>query len=415
MSKTLNKNRAHRRIPVGSFEIGDEEKKSIMSVLDSGRISEGPKAYEFEKKWAEYIGTKYCVLTSSGNGALITALTAMKYLYKLGKKRKVITSPLTYIADASALSVTGFEPVFVDVDSKNFCITPEAIDKHLKSVPDIEKYSAVLPVDLMGYSVRLDEIKEIAEKYNLLVLEDAAEAHGTVYKGNKCGSAADAGIFSFYIAHNIQAGEMGAITTNNYDIYRLARKIKAQGRACDCLICTRSKGYCPLLENYEGTDDFDPRFSHDLIGYNFKVMEFQAALGLVQFNKKDWIIKTRQENVKYLNENLQEFSDLFLFPKYSTEVSYLAYPLVIKQPDIISRKKLRTALDDRGIETRPLFGCIPTQQPAYSFLKSKYKGKLPNADYLGKNGFYIGCHQYLSKDDLKYAVSAFKEAVRGII
>ena len=226
------------RIKVGDFKIGLEEKKAIDEVLNSRRISEGEKTKKFEEEWAKFIGTKYCVATSSGAGALITVLTALKYLYKLENRPKVITSPLTYIADVSALSVTGFEPIFVDINPETFCITPENIERHLSSITDPEDYSMILPVDLMGYSAELNKIKEIAKKYNLLVLEDAAEAHGTVYNGEKCGSNANAGIFSFYIAHNIQAGEMGAITTNSYDIYRLSKKIKAQGRACECLVCT---------------------------------------------------------------------------------------------------------------------------------------------------------------------------------
>lgn len=404
-----------KQICVGDFKIGEEEKAAINEVLDSGRISEGEKTREFEKEWAKFIGTKYCIATGSGSGALITALTSLKYLYKLENRPKVITSPLTYIADVSALSVTNFEPVFVDIDPETFCITSETIEEHLKNTPDSENYSMILPVDLMGYSVELDKIKEIAKRYDLLVLEDAAEAHGTVYKSKKCGSNADAGVFSFYIAHNIQAGEMGAITTNNYEIYRLSRKIKAQGRACECLVCTRNKGVCPLIQNYKGKDDFDPRFSHDLIGYNFKTMEFQPALALVQLKKINWIVKRRQENVRYLNEELAQYSDLLQLPLYSSEVSYLAYPIVIKKSKIISRKKLRFELEKRGIETRPIFGCIPTQQPAYAYLKVQYEGELPNAEYVGKNGFYIGCHQYLTMDDLDCIISVFRDIIKGVV
>jgi len=402
-----------KRISVGWLEIGEKERKNINEVLDSGRISEGVKTYEFEKKWSKYIGTRYCVATSSGTAALITVLTAFKYLYKLENRPKVITSPLAYIADANAIILSGFEPVFVDIDPHTFCITSEEIETHLKRANDAAQYSIILPVDLMGYSIELKKIKEIAQKYNLIVLEDAAEAHGTTHNGKKCGSDADAGIFSFYIAHNIQAGEMGAITTNNHEIYRLCKKIKTNGRSCECKICTREKGICPLLQSYKGKDDFDPRFVHDLIGYNFKTMEFQPAIALIQLEKIDEIIKKRQENVKDLNEGLKDFSQLFQLPLYDEKVSYLAYPLVIKRPELISRKKLRYELEKKRVETRPLFGCIPTQQPAYSHLKFLYKDKLPNAEYVGRNGFYIGCHQYLNKEDIDYIISTFRKIMEG--
>jgi CDP-6-deoxy-D-xylo-4-hexulose-3-dehydrase len=188
---------------------------------------------------------------------------------------------------------------------------------------------------------------------------------------------------------------MGAITTDDPEIARLAKKLKTNGRMCECPICLRSQGKCPRLAKDDNDEDFDPRFTHDLIGYNFKLMEFQAALGLSQLRKADWILRTRLENVKYLNEKLEKYSEVLQLPKYSTDVSYLAYPLIIKNSKAITRKRLRRELEKKGIETRPLFGCIPTHQPSYDYLKREYEGKLPNADYIGKNGFYIGCHQYL--------------------
>lgn len=397
------------------MEIGEKEKKAINQVLDSGRISEGKRTYEFEKKWSEFIGTKYCVATSSGTGALITGLTAFKYLHSLEKRPKVITSPVTYISNASAIVLSGFEPIFVDIDPDNFCITPESIEETLENADDASEYSIILPIDLMGYPVEIDRIREIAGKYDLMVMEDAAEAHGTRYNGKKCGSDADAGIFSFYIAHNIQAGEMGAITTNDHEIYRMARKIKTNGRVCECMVCTRAKGVCPPLNSIKGEGDFDPRFLHDVIGYNFKTMEFQAALGIVQLEKIEEIIKKRLDNVKYLNDGLEVFSDTLRLPLYSEDVSYLAYPIVIKKPELISRKKLRFELEKNGVETRPLFGCIPTQQPAYSYLREKYEGKLPNAEYIGLNAFYIGCHQYLSQEDLDYVIETFKKILKDLV
>lgn len=403
-----------KKIQVGDFCINEEERRAINEVLDSGRISEGVKVREFEQRWAHFIGSEYCIATSSGSGALICALTALKYYKNLKRGTKVITTPLTYIADSSAISAVGFEPQYVDIDPVTFSITPQAIETYLRQTPDLENYALILPVDLMGYSVRIDEINHIAKKHGLLVLEDSAQAHGTIYKEKKTGSTALLGIFSFYIAHNIQAGEMGAVVTNDSEISRLVRKIKAEGRACDCLICVRSTGNCPKIKSYKGEDDFDPRFTHDLIGYNFKTMEFQAALGIVQLKKADWIKERRSKNVKYLNEGLKEFSDILQLPHYSKNVSYLAYPLVIRKPEVISRKKLRFELEGKGIETRPLFGCIPTQQPAYAYLKSQYQGKLPNAEYIGKNGFYIGCHQYLEKEDLDCIVETFREVLGKI-
>jgi CDP-6-deoxy-D-xylo-4-hexulose-3-dehydrase len=176
---------------------------------------------------------------------------------------------------------------------------------------------------------------------------------------------------------------------------------------CDCPVCKRAEGKCPRLNSYKGNEDFDPRFYHDMFGFNFKTMEFQAALGLVQLEKVDEILEKRSYNVRYLNQGLASLKNILQLPLYSEDISYLAYPLVIKRTDIISRKNLRQKLEEAGIETRPLFGCIPTQQPAYGYLKEKYQDKLPNAEYIGAYGFYIGCHQYLKKDDLDFIISTF--------
>jgi len=244
-------------------------------------------------------------------------------------------------------------------------------------------------------------------------MEDAAQAHGTIYRNKKLGAYSKLACFSFYIAHNIQAGEMGAVVTDDPDIYKLIKKIKAHGRMCDCPVCERAKGKCPRLNSYQGNEDFDPRFYHDMFGFNFKTMEFQAALGLVQLEKAKEILEKRRYNVRYLNKGLAALENILQLPVYSDDISYLAYPLVIKRPDIISRKILRQKLEESGIETRPLFGCIPTQQPAYAYLKERYLGKLPNAEYIGACGFYIGCHQYLKKDDLDFIISAFLKILKG--
>ena len=400
------------RVQVGDFRLEEKEKKAINEVLDSGRISEGKKVREFEQKFAQFIGTKHCVATSSGSGAMITGLSVLKFYDKLNIKNgaKVITTPLTYIATSNSILMSGYEPVYVDVDRKRLVITPDSIKAHLEGVDDTSDYRIILPVHLMGYAAEIDKINKIAKDYGMLTIEDCAQAHGTLYKGKRLGSWSLWGDFSFYIAHNIQAGEMGAITTDDYEIARLAKKFKAQGRMCDCPVCTRMQGTCPKLS--KGEEDIDPRFTHDILGANFKPMEFQAALGLTQLEKVEWIIQKRAENLKYLNEGLSRFSDVLELPLYSKETSYLAYPIVITNSNKINRKRMRKELEDRGIETRPLFGSIPTQQPAYRAYKPKYEGKLPNADYLGLNAFYIGVHQYLTQEDLDYVIKSFADIIK---
>lgn len=402
------------RVTVGDFKIGDDERAAINEVLDSGRITEGSKVREFEIEFAKYTGTKFAVAVNSGTSALIAGINAINKLKNNTEKQKVITAPITYIATSNAITLNGLEPVYIDIDPVTFSITPENIRAHLESIDDLDTYSSILPVHLMGYPCNMDEINEIAKKYNLTVIEDSAQALGTFYNGKRAGSMSNLSIFSFYIAHNIQAGEMGAVVTNDLETWKLIKKIKSNGRMCDCPICKRQEGKCPKLATYKGDDDFDPRFTHEFVGYNFKTMEFQAALALTQLKKANWIIKRRQENVRYLNDGLENLSEYIQLPLYSSDVSYLAYPMVIRAGSNISRKKARSELENLGVETRPLFGCIPTQQPAYGHLKKKYEGKLPNAEYIGENGFYIGCHQYLNNDDLDHVISSFRKVFNSV-
>lgn len=375
------------RVKVGDYQVTEKDRQSIIEVLNSNRLSEGRKVSEFEQLWADYIGTKYCVLTNSGTSALILSLYTIKILEP--KIKVVLTSPLTFISTVNAIVLSGLTPDFVDVDLETFGILPELVNK--------KEADIFLPVHLYGYPVDMDKIKPFQ-----FVIEDACEAHGTFYNGRKVGSIGTMGCFSFYIAHNIQVGDMGAITTNNKEIYRLLKKAKAHGRLCECLICQRSIGKCP----HKGKD-FDPRFTFDMIAYNFKTSEFNAALGINQIKQAEEIIKKRLQNTQYLNAGLRKFKDILQLPKWSIDVSYLAYPIIIKKPEIITHNKLRILLEEKGIETRPLFACIPNQQPAYSFLKGQWD--LPNADWLGANGLHIGCHQYLTQEDLDKIVKAFEE------
>jgi dTDP-4-amino-4,6-dideoxygalactose transaminase len=169
------------------------------------------------------------------------------------------------------------------------------------------------------------------------------------------------------------------------------------------------EGTCPEILKYKGKEDFDPRFTFDTFGYNFKTTDIFAALAESRINQLEEIKQKRLTNVSFLNEALGKHSNVLQLPEYSSDVSYLAYPLIAKEG---KRKGIREELEKRGIETRPIFQCIPTQQPVYSYLKEEYKGKLPNAEYIGKNGFYIGCHQYLSQQDLEYIVKSFDEILK---
>ena len=182
-------------------------------------------------------------------------------------------------------------------------------------------------------------------------------------------------------------------------------------------MCTRLEGTCPRLSSPDLPPDMwdlDPRFRHELIGYNFKVMEFQTALGLIQLRKADAIFEARRRNVEQLNGLLAPYAGVLDLPVLGDGVSYLAYPLVVREGSGVARGDLRQELDRAGVETRPLFGCIPIHQPAYAGYRMEYLGRLPNAESLGRRAFYLGCHQYLEREDLEYVAWAMGTALERI-
>ena len=400
-----------KKIQIGDFKFSEKDKEVINEIVKSERITEHKQTRDFEKNWANVIGTKYSIAVNSGTSALISGLMALKYFVNDKKRIKVITTPLTYIATSNAIKLCGLEPVYCDINKRTFGIEPSGIKKILNE-NNPNEFLAILPVHLMGYPCEIDEIIDMAKKNNLFVLEDSAQAHGTKYKNKIVGSLGDMSFYSFYIAHNIQAGELGSVNTNNRDLRNLVRQIKSNGRMCLCDVCKRSENKCPEILKYEkqgGIEDFEPRFTHNLIGFNFRTNEFSTALANVKLKELDKINSMRRKNVKYLNKGLERYSDILQLPIYSEDISYLGYPIVVKKG---SRKDIRRKLEERGIETRILFGCIPTQQPSYKDLNQEYEGKLPNAEYVGKNGFYIGIHQFLSKDDLDYIIKNFEEVLK---
>jgi len=396
-----------RIIRTGDFIFSEEEKRELYDVIDSNRVTEHNKTNEFERNWAKKIGTKYSIAVNSGTSALISGLYALKYINKEDKRKKVITTPLTFISTTNSILLSGLEPVYADINSDTFDINAKGIEKILKE-NNPKDFLAILPVHLMGYPCDMKEINRIAKENNLYVIEDSAEAHGTKYDGRNVGTFSDLSIYSFYVAHNIQAaGELGAVNTDNKEIRDLVRKIKAHGRMCACDVCKRMEGKCP--QNPKGDEDMDPRFTFNEIGFNFKTNEFATAIANIRIKSMEETNKKRQEIVGYLNEGLKKHSKILQLPKYSEDVSYLAYPIVLKEG---SRNLMMNSLMKKGIENRSLFGCIPTQQPSMSAFKKEYEGKLPNADYAGKNGFYIGAHQNMTKEDLDYIIDTFNEILK---
>jgi len=391
---------------VGDLVVDDDIRQAVLRVLDSGRFSEGPEVSSLEREWADYVGTRHAVAVSSGTSALISAILALVHAdTPVAAGQRAITTPVTYAADSNAIVLCGMEPAYVDIDPDTFCIRPDAVECLLEA-QGADGFGLILPVHLMGYPVDMGALSSLARKHGLCLVEDAAQAHGADVGGRRAGSWGDLSVFSFYIAHNIQAGELGVVNTNEPVLAGLVRQLKANGRACDCPSCTRAAGKCPR-EPADRESDVDPRFDHVRVGYNFKATEWSAAIARAQLARADEILDHRRGIFAAYGARLAAHRSWLRLPPVRQGASPFAYPLVIKPEAGVTRGAVRSALSAAGIESRPLFGCIPTQQRAFSHLAARYAGKLPVAEEIGSRGFYIGCHQSVTEEDVAYVGTVF--------
>ncbi|MCX7957284.1 MAG: DegT/DnrJ/EryC1/StrS family aminotransferase [Endomicrobia bacterium] len=390
------------RYPFGTITITEKTKKLIKEILDSRKISQGKYVKEFEKEFAELVGTKYAVAVSSGTDAVALALAVF---YDYGAKRgdEVILPALSFVATGNAVLQAGFTPKFVDIERTTLNINPKKIEEVIT-----EKTKIILPVHLMGKPAEMDEIMEIAKKYKLYVVEDAAEAQSAVYKSRNIGTIGDMAAFSLYIAHIISTGEGGAVTTNRSDFAEVLRSLRVHGRACKCETCilSSSQQYCDKRFKYGS----DVRFIFERVGFSSKMNELEAAIGLGYLEIYDDIYKKRMENLKYLMEKFKKFEEYFYTLKqqeYELLAPY-AFPVVLKENVKFTRDEFVAYLEKNGVETRSLFQSIPTECGGFKFLGYKY-GDFPEAEYVSKNGFHLGIHQDIGEEEIDWFIHLTEE------
>ncbi len=358
-------------IPIAEPLLGEEELNNVIEAVKSGWISsKGKFIPEFEERFAKYCGVKYGVATSNGTVALHLALTSLE----IGQGDEVIVPTLTFIATANAVRYTGAKPVFVDSHPDYWCVDPKKIEEAVTT-----KTKAIIPVHLYGHPCDMDLIMDIAKKYNLFVIEDAAEAHGAEYKGKKVGSFGDISCFSFYGNKIITTGEGGMCSTNNK---RLAEKMKI----------LRDHGMNP-----------NKRYWYDVIGFNYRMTNMQAAVGVAQLEKINKFIDKKREIAKWYTEALQKLSRsglIKLHPEmHWAKCVYWLYSILIENKFGLNRDLLIEKLNKVGIETRPFLNPIHIMPPY------KRNGKFPIAEQLAKKGISLPSSASLNIDKIKYVVN----------
>jgi dTDP-4-amino-4,6-dideoxygalactose transaminase len=384
-------------IPFGTISITKESKNLINKILDSGRVSSGKYVRKFEERFAKLIGTKEAVAVSSGTDADILALAV---LHDFGAKRndEIILPALSFVATGNAVLHARFKPVFVDIERETLNIDVKKIEEKIT-----KKTKAILPVHLMGKPAEMDAINQIAKKYNLYVIEDAAEAYGAIYKGRDIGTLGDMAAFSTYLAHMVSTVEGGVVATNRSDFAEILRSLRSHGRACKCKVCTLNikGGYCPKRFQYGE----DIRFLFERIGYSSKMNELEAAVGLGNLDIYNEILKKRRKNLISLRKKFEKFKPYLttINEGKNERIGPHAFPIIIQEGASFTRKELVIFLEKNEIETRSLFSSMPTQCQGFSFLGYKL-GDFPNAEFIGNNGLHIGVHQDLNEEHIDYFI-----------
>ncbi len=365
-------------IPVFEPVISEDEIALVVDALRHGEVSGtfGHYIEDFENEFAAYVGCKYGVAVNSGTSALHLAVAALD----VQKGDEVLVSASTNIATALAALHNGAIPVPVDSEPITWNINLDLIEDLITP-----KTKAIIPVHLYGHPVDMDRLMEIANKHNLIVIEDCAELHGATVRGRMTGSFGQMACFSFYANKVITTGEGGMVTTNDKD---LAERLR-------------------LLRNLAFTE---PRFRHELAGYNFRMPGYVAALGLAQFRKIDKIIDEKRRVASSYNEKLKDIDGLQLPVELEWAKNvYWMYGLVVQPEFGISRDKLSEALAERGIQTRTFF-CPMNQQPVLQKMHGFRKVACPVADSLWENGLYLPSTWNLDEEKLALVGDAIRQA-----
>ncbi len=396
------------KIPFGTITVTEKSKELIGRALAANRLSSGKYVREFENEFAELVGVKEAVALGSGTDADALAV-AVLHDYGAQRGDEVIIPALSFVATGNAILQAGFTPVFVDVDRKTLNIDTAKIEKAVT-----QKTKAIMPVHLMGKPADMDTINAIAKKHNLLVIEDAAEAHGAVYKGRNAGSLGDMGAFSLYVAHIISTIEGGIVTTNNPDFAEVLRSLRSHGRACKCESCVlnTASAYCAKRFRYGENEDI--RFIFERIGFSSKMNELEAAVGLGNLEVYDAILNKRRENLYYLIEKFERFAPCLVTIKKETyeEIGPHALPIIIQEKAKFTRTQLVNYLEKSGIDTRNLFSSMPTQCHGFGYLGHKI-GDFPNAEYIGENGIHIGVHQDLGRQECDFILNTIEKFLQN--
>jgi dTDP-4-amino-4,6-dideoxygalactose transaminase len=373
-----------KRIEFGELRIGEIARQNLMDVCDTNWASIGPKVKEFEEKWGALFDYKANVAMSSGTDGCMNACLALYELQKAQRGDEIIVPALSFIATANAVRAAGFIPKFVDIKKETLNIDESKIEEAIT-----RKTVAIMPVHTMGRPAEMKAICDIAKRHNLTVIEDACESHGAKYGGKFIGQWGDMSVYSYYVAHIVSCGEGGMVSTNDDFTADVLRSTRSHGRLFNSVF-----------------------FDHPRIGMNSKMNDMEASVGLEGISLFWDTFNRRKEIIKIFRDACVGFEDVAWFSEEDDGNVNCPHGFSITCKNKRDIKKVQVTMDKYKIHWKRNFGCIPTQHLSFSDMKYSL-GDFPEAEWVGDNGLHIGCHQYLSDENISRMVRALQEGLRA--
>lgn len=398
-------------IPASGKMLGVDELRNLVEASLDGWLTTGRFNDDFERKLAEYLGVRHVLTTNSGSSANLLAFSTLTSP-QLGERAlkpgdEVITVAAGFPTTVNPILLYGMVPVFVDVQIPTDNIDPTKIEAAVS-----EKTRAIMLAHTLGNPFDLTEVTRIAKKYNLWLIEDCCDALGSRYAGQLVGTFGHIGTLSFYPAHHITMGEGGAVFTNDDGLKRIIESIRDWGRDCYC--ATGKDNTCGKRFGWQlGTLPFgyDHKFTYSNLGFNLKITDMQAAVGLAQLDRVGDFIHARKHNFHYLHERLARLREFIVLPEATpkSDPSWFGFPIILRDDVDFRRVDLLTYLDQHKIGTRLLFAGNLTRQPYFQGRTYRISGTLQNTDRLLENSFWIGVYPGLTEEMLNYVVDRIGE------
>jgi len=381
-------------VTVGFPAYDESEVLAALDCLLNLRLSQGPIVKDFESQASKYMNVKYAIACNSGTSGNMLALNAMINCGYLNTGDEVIVPAATFSSVVSPIYQLGLIPVYVDVNQESWFMDHKEVENTIG-----EKTKVIMPVYNLGYPGEIEKIVEIAKENKMKVLEDCCEAHGGERKNIKLGSYGDVSVLSFFVAHNITTGEGGMVFTNDEKLDKCLRELREFGRTFE----QKSRFYTD-----ETLKDYDVKYVSHQIGYNVRMTDIAAAMGIEQLRKLDRLNETRRIVVNKILKIINNHPFLSSLTVSSSDKSaHYGVPILIKKDAPFTRKEICEFLEQNRIETRAMMmGCLP-DQPAFRNLNHKIVGNLDFSRNLRDRAFFIGCHPALNDNQIKYLEQIF--------